>query len=76
MYIDTYSMQIHGRQRIEEIARDYRDAKFEQAQVIRTVGVGLEWLALRLANWSKRLQLQPQAVALQPVRISSTTIRR
>lgn len=76
MFIDTYSLQAHTQQRAEEMAQEYRNAKFTQAQVVRALGVGLEWIALRLASWSENLQVQPQAVALQPVRISSTTVRR
>lgn len=76
MFIDTYSLQTHTQQRAEELAQDYRNAKVEQAQVVRALGSGLERLALWLANWSRTLQAQPQSVALQPVRISSTIGRR
>lgn len=76
MFIDTYSMQTHTQQRAEELAQDYRNARVEQAQVVSALGSGLERAGLWLANWSRNLQAQPQTVALQPVRISSITVRR
>lgn len=76
MFIDTYSMQTHTQQRAEELAQDYRNARVEQAQVVSALGSGLERAGLWLASWSRNLQAQPQTVALQPVRISSTTVRR
>lgn len=76
MFIDTYTMRVDTQQRAEELARDYRNAKSEQAQAVSALGSGLERLALWLANWSRTLQAQSQTVALQPVRISSTAIRR
>lgn len=76
MFVDTYTLQTHTQQRAEEMAQAYRNAQFDQAQVVRALGVGLERVALWLASWSRNLQNQPQALALQPVRISSTTVRR
>ena len=76
MFIDTYSLQTHTQQRAEELAHDYRNAQFEQAQVASALGSGLERVALWLADWSRNLQVQSQTVAFQPVRISSTTVRR
>lgn len=76
MYIDTYSLQLHTQQRAEEMAQEYRNGKVAQAQLAGALGTGLEWAALGLANLGKSLQIQSQRVALQPVRISSTTVRR